>query len=198
MSTQRNEFAENGLIQVGLRLKEARRARSMTLDDLAKRTELSKGLLSKIENFRSIPSLPVLATLARALSVDMAALVAGIGTATSTSPVLVRATERQVVERDDAVGFLHEALFAQAAGQNYLEVLVLTLDPGATRKLATTDGTQFIFMLQGTVEFQHGEESFILRKGDALSFDGRIPHLPLNPGRQTARFLSVYLLESER
>lgn len=49
---------------LGMRLKELRRKRLLTLQQLAERTELTAGLLSKIENFRTIPSLPVLLSIA--------------------------------------------------------------------------------------------------------------------------------------
>lgn len=198
MSSNREDFTRNGLIQVGLRLQKARKACGFTLDELARRTHLSKSLLSKIENFRSIPSLPVLAKLAQALSVDVVELVQGIGEASEENCCLVRAGDRTLVDRDDAVGFLHEAIFARALGREYLEVFLLTLEPGAKRKLSTTDGQQFVFMLEGSIEFCHGDEQYTLGQGDALYFDGRIPHVPLNPGKEKARFLSVYLLMEEK
>ncbi|MBF0244671.1 MAG: cupin domain-containing protein, partial [Planctomycetes bacterium] len=88
--------------------------------------------------------------------------------------------------------------FARALGRDYLEVFLLTLEPGAKRRLSSSDGQQFIFMLAGGIEFRHGEKLYTLEEGDALYFDGRIPHVPLNPGKKNARFLSVYLLSDER
>ncbi|MBF0244156.1 MAG: helix-turn-helix transcriptional regulator, partial [Planctomycetes bacterium] len=102
MSSNREDFTQKGLIQVCQRLQKARKACGFTLDELARRTLLSKSLLSKIENFRSIPSLPVLATLAQALSVDMAELVQGIGAESEESCCLVKAGDRTLVDRDDA------------------------------------------------------------------------------------------------
>ena len=66
------------LIVLGTRIKKIRKERKMTLQALADRTGLTAGLLSKIENFRTIPSLPVLVGIAAALQIDLAALFEGM------------------------------------------------------------------------------------------------------------------------
>ena len=185
---------DNDLILVGLRAREARKARGETLDDLAARTGLSKGLLSKIENFRAIPSLPVLAQLAAALGVDMAELVKGIGAGDGKPYELVKAGARTPVERDDAVGFLYEAMTARATGDMVVQTFTLTVKPGAKRAMVCTEGEQFIYILSGELDFVLGEERLAMRQGDALAFDGRVPHVPENHGGGDASLLAVYVL----
>ena len=60
---------------IGLRILELRKAQKMSLRELAKRSGLSAGLLSKIENFRTVPSLSVLIEIANSLEVDVSVLV---------------------------------------------------------------------------------------------------------------------------
>ena len=55
------------LTALGCRIRDLRKQRNMTLQELGEKTHLTAGLLSKIENFRTVPSLPVLAEIARAL-----------------------------------------------------------------------------------------------------------------------------------
>lgn len=191
----RDRDIDNNLILVGIRIREARRIRGMTLDELADQTGLSKGLLSKVENFRAIPSLPVLAKIAASLSIDMAELVRGIGTDQSKPYILVRADERTKVERDEAVGFSYEALTVKSGGDTVVETFVLTLKPDARRKPVTTEGEQFIYILDGSIQFVLGEEKLKMKKGDSLYFDGRIPHLPENHTRKQASLLAVYILK---
>ena len=62
------------LVTLGCKIRELRKKRRMTLQELAERTGLTAGLLSKIENFRTIPSLPVLAEIARALETGLSEL----------------------------------------------------------------------------------------------------------------------------
>jgi transcriptional regulator with XRE-family HTH domain len=195
MSRQRG----NDLIRIGLRIREARKSRHMTLDHLARQAGLSKGLLSKVENFRAIASLPVLAAIARALRVDLGELVRGIGLEEPQPSVLVRAGERTRVERDDAVGFLYQAILTRPIGDTAFEAMVLTLKPKSRRKAVTSDGDQFIFILNGRIEFIYGKETLTLEAGDAFFFDGRIPHVPRNTSTSaSASLLAIYLLRNEK
>ena len=63
---------EINLITVGLQIRQIRKDKNLSLQEIANRTGLSKSLLSKVENFRTIPSLPVLLRISNALNVDMA------------------------------------------------------------------------------------------------------------------------------
>ena len=59
------------LTALGCRIRDLRKQRNMTLQELGEKTHLTAGLLSKIENFRTVPSLPVLAEIARALGIAL-------------------------------------------------------------------------------------------------------------------------------
>jgi transcriptional regulator with XRE-family HTH domain len=189
----------NDLIKIALRIREIRKKRNLTLDDLAIRSGLSKGLLSKIENFRSIPSLPTLAVISESLGVDMADLVRGVGNKSEKNYCLVKAAERtSVAYRDDAVGFLYETIISQQLESCFFESLVLTVKPGGKRKAITSDADQFIFILKGEINFHLGGELIPMEKGDALLFDGCVPHVSQNKSTADAQLLAVYLLESAR
>ena len=89
------------LIVLGTRIKKIRKERKMTLQALADRTGLTAGLLSKIENFRTIPSLPVLVGIAAALQIDLAALFEGMTAGKKSEWLLVRPADRSPVEREE-------------------------------------------------------------------------------------------------
>ena len=78
---------------LGIKLREQRKIRRLTLRELAHRTNLSAGLISKIENFRTIPSLPVLLSIARELRLDPGRLFDGMPSAEDRPWLLVRAGE---------------------------------------------------------------------------------------------------------
>ncbi|MFM8738789.1 MAG: helix-turn-helix domain-containing protein, partial [Cytophagales bacterium] len=56
--------------QIGKRIKAIRNEQRITLQELSSRSELSKGLLSKIENSRTIPSLPVFLSIMKAIETN--------------------------------------------------------------------------------------------------------------------------------
>lgn len=189
---------ENNLFMVGYRIREIRKRQALTLDQLAAKTGLTKGLLSKIENFRTIPSLPVLVHIAQYLDVDMAELVTGISGAASEKYTLVKASARMEISPENSIGFIYNALMAKQAGNSLFEVFTLELLPEAKRSLASTDGDEFIYILEGKITFVLGTERIEMEKGDALFFDGRIPHVSENHGEKKASLLAIYILNKNK
>ena len=183
------------LIKLGSSIKAFRKEQNLTLAALSKTTGLTAGLLSRIENFRTIPSLPVLLKIAEALKVTPAELLSGIGETVSPEWTLVRKDDRAAVERENNKGFMYEMLLDTESSGCNLQTLILNIEPGATRKKVKTDGDQFIFVLKGNIIFYLGDEKINLSEGDILFFDGNIEHVPENPGSETAVLLAVYLLK---
>lgn len=188
--------ADNSLFNVGLNIRQARRKRELTLSAVACRTGLSKGLLSKIENFRALPSLPVLAAIARSLNLKLENLVKGIDAEIAEGGQFVAAARRAPLKREQSRGFHYAALVGCALGDIGFESVVLTLAPGARRKPVATDGHEFIFILKGAIVFQVGGENIKLSAGDAYYFDGHLPHAPSNPSNAIAELLVIYLLKT--
>ena len=182
------------LIKIGLRIREIRKEKNLSLQNIADRSNLSKSLLSKVENFRTIPSLPVLSRIADVLKVDIAEIVKGINEEKKHPYIVVRKAERERLERESAKGFVYESLITRNVTSSLFESFVLTLKKGARREPVSTDGDEFLLMLKGTISFHYGQEQIVLKGGDAIFFNGRIPHVPENIGTDEASFLAVYLL----
>jgi transcriptional regulator with XRE-family HTH domain len=185
---------KTNLIKIGLRIRQIRKERNFSLQDVAGRSGLSKSLISKVENFRTIPSLSVLSRIAEALRVTVAEIVKGIEGGNKQVYVLARKNERRILQRESAKGFIYELLITENANNSLFESFVLTLEKGARRKPVSTDGHEFLFILRGKIEFHYGKEKIILKKGDSIFFNGRIPHVPKNIRKGKAKFLVVYLL----
>ena len=186
------------LIKLGSAIKSFRKEQSLTLSALSEMTGLTAGLLSRIENFRTIPSLPVLLKIAEALKVSPSELLAGIGCSESPGWTLVRRNERTAVERENSKGFMYEMLLDTESSGCNLQSMILNIEPGAVREKVKTDGDQFIFILKGNIVFCLGDEKINLSEGDILFFDGNIEHVPQNPGKETAVLLAVYLLREAK
>jgi quercetin dioxygenase-like cupin family protein len=155
-------------------------------------------MVSKIENFRAIPSLPVLDRVATALGTSLSTLTEGVAAAPPQPYVLTRAGAGTPVRREDATGFRYQALNSANLGGVWLETYTLDLEPGAQRALVTTDGHQCVHLLAGKIEFVLDAEPVAMAAGDTLLFDGRIPHVPRNVGAQPARLYVTYLLDHDR
>jgi transcriptional regulator with XRE-family HTH domain len=194
-----NGAQRSNLRAIGATIRRLRNERGTSLDQLASSAGISKGMLSKIENFRVIPTLPVLDRIAAALSTTLAALTEGVAAEPAArSYVLTKAGQGAPVTREDAVGFRYQALNSANLGGGWLETFLLELEPGSQRSLVTTEGHQCIHMLAGRADFVLDAEPVPLEPGDTLLFDGRVPHVPVNRGRDVARMLVIYLLDNDR
>ncbi len=184
------------LIEIAKKIRSLRQAQSLTLHEVAERAEVSKSLLSKVENGRTVPSLPVLVAVIQALKVDMSSFFEDIGLGRNMDlPYLHRsADDYQPFEREAASGFFYQHVLNQSLQDTTLEVVILDVHPGSQREPLTTDGYEYKYVLRGRIEYHIGDDIVPLKVGDSLLFDGRIPHVPVNRSEEVATMLVVYLL----
>ena len=179
------------LVFLAQRIRELRRKRGLTLEQLAERTQLTQSVLSKVENFRVTPSLPALSRIAGALGVTMADLVTGLGE--KPRLVIVPRADRNVVERDRPRSDIVYYSLAACNHPKLMEPLLLEVPPGEPRKEALPhEGEEFIMVLRGTVDLEYGQERHRLGPGDCAYLDAAEPHRLLNPGETSASVLCVF------
>ncbi|MEW5979326.1 MAG: cupin domain-containing protein [Acidobacteriota bacterium] len=172
------------------RIKGLRAARSMTLQQVSELAGFSPGMLSKIENALVSPSIATLAKLAEALDVPISEFFEGDQDA---GTVFFPQSKRQTSPgRRSAMNYQYE-LLAPGRRRRDMQPMVVTLD-GRTFKFALQDhrGEQFIYMLEGEMEYVVGDKTYSVREGDSLYFDARIPHGPKIPKNQKARYIVVF------
>jgi len=191
-------YMRQNLIRLGMAIKAVRKEKNMTLKELSDKTGLTGGLLSKIENFRTVPSLPVLVNIASALGTTPSQLLEGVGSVENRRWILSKSSEHKSIEREESKGFFYKSLLEAATSGVNLQVLTLTVNPGGQRDMVITEGDQFVYMLKGSLEFILEGESVTLEEGDLLFFDGTIPHVPRNHGKEPATLLAVYLVGEEK
>ncbi len=190
---------EDVLIQISTRIKERRREKNITVQELAARASVSKGLISQIENSRSIPSLIVLIEIIKALEIDLNDFFKDIRTSGNEPPILVkRKGEYEHFEKEHASGFHYHRIFTQSIRPSTVDIVVLELEPGCTRPLVETDAFEYKYVLSGEIIYWFKDEKITLQPGDSMLFDGRIPHTPQNPGTQTASMLVIYFFEEKK
>src|ERR1700748_2366928 len=97
---------DNILIQISNRIKERRREQNITVQELANQANVSKGLISQIENSRTVPSLMVLIDIIKALEIDLNVFFKDITNKTDQPLILVkRKSEYEHFEKEHAMGF---------------------------------------------------------------------------------------------
>ncbi|MGN6398520.1 MAG: helix-turn-helix domain-containing protein [Mucilaginibacter sp.] len=189
---------EDIIIQISNRIKEKRREKNITVQELAQRANVSKGLISQIENSRTIPSLVVLIEIVKALEIDLNEFFKDIRSKSAELPILIkRKEEYEHFEKEHAIGFHYHRIFTQSINPSTVDIVILELEPDAARPLVETDAFEYKYILSGEIEYQFNEDKILLRQGDSMLFDGRIPHTPRNTGTQTASMLVIYFFEDK-
>ena len=160
---------------IGKRMRSVRLQRAMSLQELASQTNLSKSLLSKIENGKVSSPVSTLFVIAKALNTKITYF---FNDQDENLPIiLVRKNERRQFHRVGAqFGYTYEAL-GYKRKEKLMEPFILYMDEKTAKNVTFSHpGEEILFMLEGTWEFRHGDQKLILRKGDCIYFDASIPH----------------------
>ena len=180
-------------VAIGREVKNYRKQHNITVAELAKSTGLSIGMLSKIENGMTSPSLTTLQTLANALSVPLTSFFKGFEE--SREAVHVKAGKGlEADRRGTRAGHQYNLLGHIGANTSgvIVEPYIITLTEEADIfPDFQHDGIELIYMLEGEVEYRHGDKIFLLEPGDSLFFDADAPHGPRKHIKLPARYLSI-------
>jgi transcriptional regulator with XRE-family HTH domain len=176
---------------VARRVREGRNGLGLTVGQLAARSGLSKGMLSKIENAQASPSMATLARLSQALSMPVTAFFRGLDE--EGDVLLVRAGEGLTIGHPGAqTGHHYQSLGVMRTPHDRLEPLLVTLRERAqVFPLYQHSGTELLHMLEGEMDYSYGGASYRLHAGDTLQFDGEVPHGPIELITLPIRFLAI-------
>lgn len=178
---------------IAQRVREYRRDLGLTSTQLAERSGLSKGMLSKVENAQTSPSLATLAALAAALEVPVTALFRGMEE--EHDAIFVAAEHGIDIEHqggDRPAGYRSQLLGTMRGAKRLLEPVLVTLNkPTDVFPLYQHPGIELIYMLQGKFEYGTGSARYVLGPGDTLQFEGQVPHGPSAILELPVRFLSM-------
>jgi transcriptional regulator with XRE-family HTH domain len=176
---------------IAQRVRECRTQLGLTVEQLAERSGISKGMLSKIENAQASPSLGTLVKLASAISIPLTAFFRGLEE--EHDALLVRAGQGvEIVRKGTRVGHRYQLLGSMRGSHRVMEPMLVTLtEHSEVFPLFQHSGIEFIYMLEGVMEYGYGADRYVLRPGDTLQFEGQVAHGPTELTDVPIRFLSV-------
>lgn len=173
------------LDQIGARLRAARQAKGLTLDDVATRAGMSVSTLSRLESGKRQASLELLLPVTRQLGIRLDDLV-----------------------RDDAPDPRVRRPSVRRGGV-VIAPLTLENSPVTTFKvtfppvselpdLRVHDGFEWLYVLSGQLRLRLGEQDLLLGRGEAAEFDTRTPHAMSAAGTDPVEVLSIFNADGER
>jgi XRE family transcriptional regulator, regulator of sulfur utilization len=177
--------------RVGDNLRHRRKARGLSLDQLANASGVSRAALSQIETSKGNPTVGVLWKIAVGLGIPFADL---LGEAKGAVGVLRRA-ESQVLRSAD--GKMESRPLTPAGSAPWAEVYELRLAPRAVHASEPhAPGTkEIVVVLSGQLRLRVGDEGYDLGPGDSVSFAADKPHAYENPGSSESRYHDIILYD---
>lgn len=182
--------------RIGERIHALRAERGLTLESLARVADVSRAMLSRIERGESSPTAQLLNKICGGLGITLSAMFAG--TEAPASPVSRRAD--QPTWRDPASHYLRRNVSPPGTGSS-VDIVEVEFPPGSSiafdnQRIAATD--QHVWVLDGTLELELGEQAFRLEQGDCLMMRFDRPILFRNPTDQPVRYAVIISRGAER
>lgn len=179
-----------------IQLRLLRRQNGLTLEALAGRTGLTASYLSKLERNQSTPSISTAIKLAEAFGVSVEELFGEVD-----DPALltvVRAGDRtRLSDGGTPAGSPYEGIATGVIDKRMLPFVVYPPKSDAGRSALDHTGEEFIFVLEGRIELHFPDRTVELGAGDAVYFQGAIPHRARTLGSAQAAMLVVISADGE-
>lgn len=171
-------------MDIGSKIKRLRQANGLTLEELANRSELTKGFLSQLERDLTSPSVTTLEDILEALGTNLQEFF-------SEKPA-----EQIVFKKDDF--FINEqddyviSYIIPNAQKNEMEPILIELDKGKqSMTIDPHEGQEFGYVVQGKIKLIYGDNEYILKKGETFYLKGLVSHYMINPGETKAKVIWV-------
>ncbi len=181
-------------LQVGRNVRRLRQERGVNLSDLAASAGISLAMLSRLEKGDVTPSLETLVALGEALGTNAAALLKDEVAQQSDAQLVQRGEGLEVVQRGTRRGHTYHLLASDRGPKRVFEPYLVTLtDKSEVFPEFDHPGVEFIHILEGSLRYRHGPESYLLKPGDSLTFRGDVPHGPDKLLKLPVRMLSIII-----
>ncbi|MEW9613252.1 cupin domain-containing protein [Shinella sp. S4-D37] len=189
--SSREDKVQSNPVRLGARLKLARQTRGLTLKALARAADCSESLLSKIENGKASPSLPMLHRLVQALDSNIGWM---FEETDADEGVVFRAGTRPLISLDPlrrGEGISLERIIPYSQG-HLLQCNIHHIDMGGESAGPIQHvGEEVGYVLVGEIELMIGDKTFRLAAGDSFVFNSELAHSYRNVGNQRASIFWV-------
>lgn len=178
---------------IGKRIREVRRDKNLSLDELARKTGFAKSYLSQIENLKREPSISALSQIAHVLEVDVLFLLSGeIQNSGAQSFTIVKKEERKTVNRPTgSIAYIYDSITYKKPDR-LMEGFIVTIGFEFPPEPFVHEGQELTYVLEGTHEFVYDGKTYLLEEGDCYYFDSNKPHYSRAVGDKPGKVLVVF------
>lgn len=173
-------------MKIGEKIKRLRMQHDLTQEELADRSELSKGFISQVERELTSPSIATLVDILESLGTDLQDFF------NQEVPEKVVFTKDDVAVKNDSELGSEVHWLVPNAQKNVMEPILVYLEPGGkTYADNPHDGEEFGYVLKGQIQLHFGSEKIKVRAGESFYFPAQAGHHVSNDGKRAATFLWV-------
>ena len=171
---------------VGQRIRDLREKQGLSLREVAARSGLSINAISRIERGDNSPTVASLHLIAQALGVSITEF---FTQAEAQSVIYVKPSEQS--QRKDGTAYT-ESLGYGLVDQQLAPFLVTVMPDERPKQPITHAGQEFVYCLNGRVDYQINDTIYVLEAGYSLLFEASQPHTFWNPSLAPAQLLFVF------
>jgi transcriptional regulator with XRE-family HTH domain len=163
--------------EVGARIRQLRKEKGISLEDLSSLTGFDVALLEDIETGKEQPQLGTVMKLSKALDSAVGRLVSGMGTKLYS---ITRKNDRKQVVRTASKTskknvYSYMSLAPEVQGR-HMEALIVQLEKNETKEISVHNGEEFVFVLDGVANLTIANESYDLEPGDSAYYLSTTSH----------------------
>lgn len=179
-------------VRVGSAVRRKRQQLGITLSEMSAGCGLSPAMLSRIENGQNAASLEVLERISGTLGVKLAFLISEIDKPQGMAQLLKTSEQPEVVRTGSRYGHNYRLLSYQRGANRLFEPFLIHLDRESDEFPSFQHpGTEFIYMLEGSMMYRFGDNSYLLEPGDAFTFSGEVMHGPEDVLTEAVKFIAI-------
>jgi transcriptional regulator with XRE-family HTH domain len=182
---------------IGEKIKGIRESKNLSAEEIAERTGLSLTQIMRIESNEELPSLAPLIKIARVLGVRLGTF---LDDQNELGPVVCR---KKDLSSDEGISFSNNAktthknmayhALSQDKSGRHMEPFLIDVMPAqqADFVLSSHEGEEFIYVLDGVIEINYGQDTYILEEGDCIYYDSIVAHHVHAGNEYPAKILGV-------
>jgi len=168
---------QKGVEDIGARIRNLREEKGLSLEALSRMTGFEIEFLASLEKNEAQPQLGTVIKLSKALDSAFGRLVSGVGDKLYS---ITRKDERRTVSRSTSQTgkkqvYIYKSLAPDVKGR-HMEALMVQLEEVSEKEISVHEGEEFIFVLDGVVVLEIGDDSFELEPGDTAYYLSTTPH----------------------
>lgn len=181
-------------IYAGVKIRSTREEKGLSLSVLSEKSGVDTDVLMAIEDSKGLPFVEPLIKIARALGVRLGTFLeeqepCGPVVTTREQVALGLNLKSATSKRKD----MHYCSLSQSKTGRHMEAFEIVFEPSAESDfvLSSHEGEELVYVLEGGVEINYGDDLFRLNAGDSIYYDSIVAHHVHCADDKTAKILAV-------